>query len=410
MKHNYANLSPDDSDGFLKAIQGAVDPLQPAKLYEYFHQDPAQVLVQLDSAKRKMASRRIANDVSLRLVSIDNELRAKAGVLERVADLMILGRLLRLGRVVLVCGAGVSSAAGLPGWKGLVLRCLTAGILKYPRKGDELTAVTKGLEAADPCSSKDLMTAANTLAAVAGPAFSELIRDVIYSYPGHEIHSWQIVEPSDLHNSIVQLGYSPLDSGKAGLSAILTYNFDDLLEAAFRFHYLDVQVWASFAGEVHPANPLHGRKDALPVWHMHGWVPRLPLIPDPPNLGDQDVTRLADLVFSEESYELNYSDERSLTREVHNRYFSTPYLSYLFLGSSFTDDFQLKQLHRYRDPLAVKYAFMSPPETVKGDTRLQQQWYASERSRLARVGVRPITTTHEEYVPFLQLIAEFARL
>ncbi|WP_439437035.1 SIR2 family protein [Pseudarthrobacter sp. YS3] len=402
-----AHRLPNDPLERDEIIRDAVRKMNTARLYDYFEQDYVGVLVHLDAAMRMLASRGSYNQISSYFSQIDADFRSKLGPAEGVADLSIVSNLLRQGRLVLVCGAGVSCAAGLPGWQELVRRCLAMGMDHFPDRRTELSEVHERLGGPGPCRTEDLMAASETLEDASGPAFAQLIREVIYGHNGLGRGAWQTKAPTDLHRAIVQMGYSPVGSGTPGLAAILTYNFDDLLEAAFRYYFLGVTVWASFRGQIHPTRVSRDTRDVTPIWHAHGWIPRLPIAPDPPVPGIGDVAQLADLVFSEQSYKQKYNESNSLTREVHDLYWNNTALSCLFLGSSFTDGYQLKQLREFRKALWFHYAFVSPPTEMKTDQQ-RQVWYQEEKSRLALVGVRPIPMTHAEYPGTLKLLTDLA--
>jgi hypothetical protein len=82
------------------------------------------------------------------------------------------------------------------------------------------------------------------------------------------------------------------DSRGPGVKAIVTYNFDDLLEIELEKY--DIKYHA-----IHNARDRR-QPNTLPIYHVHGFIPS--------NIGQQETKIDADLVFSEDGYHSLYND------------------------------------------------------------------------------------------------------
>jgi hypothetical protein len=138
----------------------------------------------------------------------------------------------------------------------------------------------------------------------------------------------------------------------ARIFAILTYNFDDLLETALWKAGLGCTAHCSQTGKwIAQFHHSQDHPEALDIWHVHGYVPSQFRIP-----------KNIDLVFSAEEYERAYGQANSITRLVqHSHLGKAPGL---FLGCSLRDEYtvrQLRQTHEIR-PGWYNYVLMNLPD------------------------------------------------
>jgi hypothetical protein len=394
-------------------IAAAISRMDLRTMDRIFVEDWPGLIGHLDAVQRTLISRSQYGEALLRLGELEEHYRNRLGPMEMYVDFPILSNTLSLGRLVLVCGAGVSRPDGLPDWRGLVLACLQHGMQRARREYlEDIRTVERRLSASETYASADLTAATDVLSRAAGDQFQTWIREVLNEYPATRHDAWQRRTPSALHKAIVDLGQSRLGTDQPGLAAIITYNFDDLLEAAYRYFRIDVAVMVSVHGEFAPAlapaselrrtteNSILGY---FSIWHPHGWLPRLPLAPWP---ADQlnDVAAGTDLVFSESSYVKNYGNSKSLTVRAHDLLLKDAPRVCLFLGTSFTDDYQIQQLRQLLRPRWWHYAFITPPkEVVTPESTFA--WFLRQKAALRRIAVRPVlVSAHSRYAAALDAL------
>jgi hypothetical protein len=176
-------------------------------------------------------------------------------------------------------GAGVSASAGLPDWSSLLSQLLVSLISKNLPKEFEVKESDKVIIAN---SLKELNISSPLLEARyvnsgLGENFEKEIAKVLYQ-------DVAVDTSSDLINSIASLCIPP--RGALGVKAIVTYNFDNLLENAleklglkYRAIYRDVDI---------PS------KEELGIFYVHGFLPS--------NSDSYDGISESLLVFSEKNY------------------------------------------------------------------------------------------------------------
>ncbi len=352
--------------------------------------NPVEALSYLDweiRGRARLDSSRIEAET---LASWDEEYRKELGPhMGFVVDSRILEHAYRAGRLVLVCGAGVSAAHGVPTWKDLVLACLRLGETRASKADQrEIADARIRLEAKVAYEAEDLVRATQALEQSTGSEFQNLIREILYGYPKMAKTDWQKSIPGELHRAIAGLGYWPWNSSpKPGLAALVTYNFDDLLEAAYRWADRPVAVWSSIRGEFQPATVGdHDALEVLNIWHPHGWLPRLNLArrSDP---GRVDMLSGADVVFSELAFERNYGQDHSFTRQFYALWLHDTPLVWLFIGCSLTDKWTLERLAAEAIPYCWHYTAAAHPSSIT-DPLQQFTWFENESHRLESANVR----------------------
>lgn len=212
--------------------------------------------------------------------------------------------------LVLVLGAGVSLDVGLPTWNTLLQRLFM-----------------KTIEAEGPLASAFFASIFNSLfnpnPVVLGRylqhyyeskqiAFSSIVHQSLYD----EYVAQTLDKTSPVLQEIVRYCIAP---GKSpSLNAIITYNFDDVLEQLLRSSVVEVPFKSIYSlGE----NPdFH----ELPIYHVHGYLPF-----DPENGAGSEIT------FGETVYHKQYNDIYSWNNIVQINKFRDN--TCLFIGSSLSD-------------------------------------------------------------------------
>ena len=210
---------------------------------------------------------------------------------DRIPLLNNLNQSFKNDDVVLFLGAGVSKDAGLPTWDEL-LRSLNISIIesKVPFKisniqKEEILKLLTELQAGTP-----LVTASYIRKAL-DTKFLDVIRDSLYNE----------VKPLDkqLQLATIAKASRPL-IGKLGIRALITYNFDDLLEQHLEALGIDFKsIYREGDFEIATKRP---------IYHVHGFVPSKP--EKYPEL-DKSI-----LVFAEDGYHSLQNDPYSWSNLV----------------------------------------------------------------------------------------------
>lgn len=210
------------------------------------------------------------------------------------------------GELVLVCGAGVSVAAGTPTWPVLLRDLLSSVFGKNlesanhsPEDREKLANLYQ--EYVDPSP----LIVAQYLKNALGDDFLDYVRKALYRLSP---------SGSDLIDAIVEM-CRPQRSGEA-LRSIITFNFDDLIEHNLkqqhvRFHSVFAEGQKALRSE-------------LPVYHVHGFLPR-----------EGTLTPSHDVVFSEDAYHSQFIDSFSWANLIQLNHFSQHVCA--LVGVSMTD-------------------------------------------------------------------------
>lgn len=200
--------------------------------------------------------------------------------------------------LILFCGAGISAGSGIPTWNDLLIRCF----LKSSNLPSSYTNVLYDM------LSKDLYLNQAILARMIKNSnekdFYKLVQQTLYENKEKD--------ETETIKAIVELCESSKDGG---VKSIVTYNFDDLLECNLRNRNIKYQNRPADA-------PI--KKDSLPIYHVHGFLPR--------DFNDNDI---CNIVFSEDEYHEQYSnphDNATLTQQT-----ALETGTCLYIGISFTD-------------------------------------------------------------------------
>lgn len=215
----------------------------------------------------------------------------------------LLQKALNNNQLTLVCGAGVSEASGMPDWKKLLVNILN-GIFSSTK---------------DKVSEESLLSRLPQSNLILGKYFKNILKDNFNKTVQKHLYSQFKQEnlESKMMEAIVELS-RPNRNGKR-LESIITFNFDDLIEKALSNNHIDnVSIWKE--GQEH-------RIDDLPIFHVHGFLPKKEL--------DEDEFKETNLVFSEEAYHSLFIDPYSWSNLIQlNTFYSNVCL---FVGLSLED-------------------------------------------------------------------------
>jgi hypothetical protein len=209
-------------------------------------------------------------------------------------------------------GAGVSASAELPDWNSLLSQLLVTLISKNLPKSIEVTndqklVIAKSLQQLN--SSSPLLEARYVNSGL-GETFESEVSKILYRNVTN-------TTSSDLLKAIANICIPP--RGALGVRALVTYNFDDLIEnelqrigLKYRSIYKDVDI------------PL---KEELGVFHVHGFLPR--------DTNAYDGISESLLVFSEKNYHTLMQDPYFWSNLIQLNFFREN--TCLLIGLSGTD-------------------------------------------------------------------------
>jgi TolA-binding protein len=423
--------------------------------------EPISTLVWLDATMRglvfgldPMTFEALANeDPTLRrwlqwLLDQDRGLRRSIGWSQQEADLAVLRAAYRAGDLALVVGAGVSMAAGMPGWDDLALemihRALHYGTPEHrrelheqlresPMKGpDDGGTIAVGgnlfigprdkldqfldhhLATASPTARERLQWAKRELGkksgnrsaalraageealAVFGDRLFDELRRVLFD---------RTLYRTGIHPAIAAM-VRPKDESvprTPRVFQILTYNFDDLLETAIREAGHESWAYLSKAGQadvggIRPGKPFGdiNKPGAVDIYHLHGFVPA------PRGVYAFAPVQDVDLVFTESQYRAHYGEDASWTTQVQRAMFGNA--PNLFLGSSLEDQDAVKQLTtaHERRPGWFNFAVMQLPENARQRReQLAGQDLENLSHRYQAMGIRVLWIAEFDEIPGL---------
>jgi len=206
----------------------------------------------------------------------------------------------RRGRLTLVCGAGVSMDAGLPSWQALLVRLLDRVLAGYSTNLGRNAAV----QFKEDYGASSSLILGKYLKNNLGDDFANEIREALYLNVGNT---------SRLIDSIVNLSRPQRDTKP--LESIITFNFDNLIEDALGQN--------SIANRSIFSEAIRHADNELPVYHVHGFLPRAGNIPT------------TELVFSEDAYHSQFMDTFSWSNLIQLNKLTQN--TCLFIGISLTD-------------------------------------------------------------------------
>lgn len=208
--------------------------------------------------------------------------------------------------LVFVLGAGVSLNFGIPNWNNLLKKLMAYTIEEEHKVSNSLSSIFNELFKPNPLIAgrylQEYFENSNS-------SFEIMVRQVLYA-------NIDKGKKSNILDEIVKLCVAP---GKSpNIDAIITYNFDDILE--YKLDKTDLDI---------PYKSIYGigmdiNNGELPIYHVHGYLPE-----------EGNLTSKNNITFGENNYHKQYSDIYSWNNIVQINKFREN--TCLFIGSSLTD-------------------------------------------------------------------------
>ncbi|TVR66229.1 MAG: hypothetical protein EA420_01975 [Candidatus Competibacteraceae bacterium] len=268
-----------------------------------------------------------------------------------------LSRHLQDGELTLVCGAGVSAAAGAPTWPVLLNELLSNLIRRKLPDGPPAAEDRQKLaQLYQEYFSPSALVVAQYLKNGFGDDFLETVRRTLYAVAPNS---------SDLLDAIVDL-CRPQRSREA-ISSIITFNFDDLIEFNLeRNHIKHCPIFSK--GQ-------KADRSELPIYHVHGYLPRIGTI------GKQHA-----IVFSEDAYHSQFIDPFSWSNLVQLNHLGHNVC--LFIGLSMSDP-NLRRLldvsmRKNPDRKANHYVFKRRNDSASLSERIGSLGLGGDDAEIAR--------------------------
>ena len=221
-----------------------------------------------------------------------------------ITQTQALAKALQVGRLTLVCGAGISAGAGIPVWSDLLLTLLDSMVEKLSKE-HSIGITTEAAKEFQRRYGGSSLIVGKYLKNTLGKDFAKTVRDCLYG---------RSAKSSDLIEAIVELA-RPRREGKA-LDSIITFNFDALVEENLSA--------ARIANAPIHTEAIKYQPSEIPVYHVHGYLPRKGRVLDN-----------TEIVFSEDAYHGQFLDPFSWSNLIQLAKFSQN--TCLFVGVSLTD-------------------------------------------------------------------------
>ncbi|HOU96514.1 MAG TPA: TIR domain-containing protein [Bacteroidales bacterium] len=206
------------------------------------------------------------------------------------------------GNLTLFCGAGISYDAGIPTWNTLLKSLLKA---VYSDNHDVPDLDTRLANLFQKRINVSPLILAQYLKTLLGKKFTSTVRDTLYK---------DCNDKSKIVDSISEL--SRQKRNRKPLKAIITFNFDDLIEEKLTKEKIDFKTIFT-EGERY-------KEEEIPIYHPHGFLPR-----------SKNLTSKNDVVFSEDAYHSQFIDPFSWSNLVQLNHLNNS--TCLFIGISLTD-------------------------------------------------------------------------
>jgi len=206
------------------------------------------------------------------------------------------------GNLSLFCGAGISFDAGIPTWNTLLkslLREVYSDNHDVPDINIRLANIFQNRINVSP------LILAQYLKTLLGKKFSLTVRDTLYK---------DCIDKSKTIDAIAEL--SRQKRNKKPLKAIITFNFDDLIQEKLTADKIEFKTIFT-EGE-------RFKEEEIPIYHPHGFLPR-----------KKTLTTKNEIVFSEDAYHSQFIDPYSWGNLVQLNHLNSS--TCLFIGISLTD-------------------------------------------------------------------------
>jgi hypothetical protein len=276
---------------------------------------------------------------------------------------------LRRGRLTLICGAGVSIAAGIPSWNHLLFRLLDRLMNRLSKDYSLDLEESTTVEFQKSYGTSSSLILGKYLKNNLGDDFPSETRDALYV---------QASESSELIKVIAELSRPQRDAKP--LDSIITFNFDCLIEEQLQLS----SIWnkSIFSESIrHDGNE-------LPIYHVHGYLPRHGDIPK------------TELVFSEDAYHSQFIDAFSWSNLIQLAKLTQNVC--LFIGISLTDPNMRRLLDvawRKNSEKTISHFIVKKRADHKKDSALNQVAHILEEQDANTLGLNVIWIDNFDELP-----------
>ena len=207
-----------------------------------------------------------------------------------------------IGNLTIFCGAGISYDAGIPTWNTL-LKSLLKEVFSDNKDVPDLDIRLANLFQKRVNISPLIL--AQYLKSLLGKKFTKTVRDTLYK---------DCNDRCKIIDGLAEL--SRQKRNRKALKAIITFNFDDLIEEKLTKEKIDFKSIYT-EGE-------RFKEEEIPIYHPHGFLPR-----------NKNLTYKNEIVFSEDAYHTQFIDPYSWSNLVQLNHLNSS--TCLFIGISLTD-------------------------------------------------------------------------
>lgn len=298
--------------------------------------------------------------------------------------------------VTLVCGAGLSVAAGLPTWYQYLKKIVSLFLLtwkdleeKNPKFKDVapkamsiymLEEISENKDTNillhDNFLNEDPLILAQLIKNCIEPAnWRYLLRKALYGEDNDNVENFK--------TSLLEAIYKIVQN-KSIVTSLLTYNYDDLLETLFKQKGFKT---SSIVDENH-----YKEHKNFPIYHLHGILPII---------GGVE----SKIYLSEEDYLTDIIQPNSWYNQLHSTKLTSTCC--LFIGLSFNDPSLKRKLAIHRlTPNDFHYALLTHQ-----DTEFEKRKFLLLKNELLRLNVRvikyPYTKSHDKLNDIINLIEKY---
>jgi hypothetical protein len=368
--------------------------------------------------------------------------RRRLGWRQREVDIPLMRWIRRGGLLSPVIGAGVSQAAGAPGWADLVkvlvrlalergheitqmvpspdnppepFEPTADGGLRYVGNSGGISRYTREVIRVERFSPDSEAQAREILATLqSGPVTdtellmrgaqlcSDLLGQEMFTYVTGLLYQ-NAPGPGEIHRAIASIAQPQEVYGgriAPGWESVITYNFDDLMGEAFAEFNIPHGRWALTRRGIRidpdrRAQQTYNKGDPnfwyIPIYHLHGYTPRRPFL----------ITDIR-FVFSIAQYQTIYSQSKELLDRVLQDHLANPVHVALYIGCSFTDQAMNGLLFRAAEqwPGRWHYAILKWPEKRHGRVPDGDE-IQKHSARYLALGIQPIWIDDYSEIPDL---------
>lgn len=282
--------------------------------------------------------------------------------------------------LVLFLGAGVSQEAGVPTWNALLADLLAAVVTKSANDGYNAKDISTVVSRLQERHGASPLLLARYIRAGLGEVFPDRLSTALYKNLKKPLSQY-----ANLLNSIARICRPR--RGSASLRAVVTYNFDDLLET--RLTEMSVDHRAIYRERDVP------RSDEIGIFHVHGYLPR-----------NERKNEISDsiLVFSEEGYHSVFMDPYSWSNIVQLNFLRQS--TCLLVGLSAQDpnlrrlaEFIAKKIKRSKHYIILKRDKMENAENPKIAQLYDELHHGLQEISLCELGFNVLWVESYDEIP-----------